>query len=212
MAKRTSSPPFPVSAAADAPLIRIGAVIPTVRAIHANTALFRQGDRTFGIFHLVAGRIRLVRVTPDGVDVPMHTVRPGEFFAEASIFSQRYHCDAIALQDCTLLVYAKAALVNEFKRNTEELWTFAGQLAQRVQGLRTGLEVRQIRSARQRMLQALRLRCNPAGVWQVDGTLKQLAAEIGLTHEALYRALAALERDGAIRRTGGAITLRVAPG
>jgi DNA-binding IclR family transcriptional regulator len=34
-----------------------------------------------------------------------------------------------------------------------------------------------------------------------------LAAEIGLTHEALYRALAALEREGALARTDDGILL-----
>ena len=35
-----------------------------------------------------------------------------------------------------------------------------------------------------------------------------LAAEIGLTHEALYRTLAELEKEGAIRRTRAGIVLR----
>jgi CRP-like cAMP-binding protein len=39
------------------------------------------------------------------------------------------------------------------------------------------------------------------------GTLKDLAAEIGLTHEALYRTLAALERSGEISRKGERIRL-----
>jgi CRP-like cAMP-binding protein len=39
------------------------------------------------------------------------------------------------------------------------------------------------------------------------GTLKDLAAEIGLTHEALYRTLAALERSGEIKRKGEKIML-----
>jgi CRP-like cAMP-binding protein len=38
-------------------------------------------------------------------------------------------------------------------------------------------------------------------------TLKDLAAEIGLTHEALYRTLAALERSGQIKRKGEKIVL-----
>ena len=152
MTKKTPSPSFPVPAAAHALPLRIGGVTPTARKIGANTALFRQGDATFGMFRLVTGRIRLVRVTPDGAQVPMHTVRCGEFFAEASIFSDQYHCDAIAVQDCELQVYAKAALAEEFKRNSEELWMFAGQLAQRVQGLRSRLQIRQIRSARERVM------------------------------------------------------------
>jgi len=37
--------------------------------------------------------------------------------------------------------------------------------------------------------------------------LRDLAAELGLTHEALYRALARLERSGVLRRAEGALVL-----
>lgn len=182
-------------------------IAPELRKLAAGSALFRQGDASFGIFRLQAGRIRLLRLTPDGTQVPMHTVRPGELFAEASIFSPRYHCDAIALKDCEVLVYRKAALTKRLKEDPEMLWDFAGDLARHVQGLRTRLELRQIRSAPERVLQALQLRCAPNGVWQPDGTLKQFAEEIGLTHEALYRALAALVASGQITRSKGALGL-----
>jgi CRP-like cAMP-binding protein len=175
-------------------------VAPTIRQLAEGTALFRQGDNTFGTFRLVSGRISLIRVTPGGTQVPMHTVRPGELFAEASIFSAHYHCDAIALRDCEVLVYPKAELTRQLKESKDELWAFTAELAHRVQGLRTRLEVRQIRSAPERVLQSLRLRCDSSGTWKVDGTLKQFAEEVGLTHEALYRALATLERDGSIVR------------
>jgi CRP-like cAMP-binding protein len=137
----------------------------------------------------------------------MHTVRPGELFAEASIFSAHYHCDAIALRDCEVLVYPKAELTRQLKESKDDLWAFTAELAHRVQGLRTRLEVRQIRSAPERVLQSLRLRCDSSGTWKVDGTLKQFAEEVGLTHEALYRALATLERDGSIVRGKHEITL-----
>ncbi len=41
----------------------------------------------------------------------------------------------------------------------------------------------------------------------VRGTLKDLAGELGLTHEALYRTMAALARKGEIKRGRGKITL-----
>lgn len=165
---------------------RIAGVAPSLRRVVAGVALFRQGDKTFGIFRLVSGRISLIRVTAEGTQVPMHTVCPGELFAEASIFSTHYHCDAIAIRDCEVLVYPKAELTRELRENEEALWAFTAELAHRIQGLRTRLEVRQIRSAPERVLQALRLRCDASGRWKMDGTLKQFAEEIGLTHEALY--------------------------
>ena len=181
-------------------LVGMAGMTAELRRLAAHATLFRQGDASFGIFRLQAGRISLVRATPDGTEVPLHTVRPGELFAEASIFSARYHCNAIALQASEVLVYPKQELTRLLQEHPDALWAFAGELARHVQGLRTRLEVRQIRSAPERVLQSLRLRCDAQGVWILDGTLKQFAEEIGLTHEALYRALAALEKSGRIAR------------
>ena len=47
---------------------------------------------------------------------------------------------------------------------------------------------------------------------KIEGTLKDLAAELGLSHEALYRTLAKLEAAGRIRRGAATITLRSAAG
>lgn len=191
----------------DGPSPRIAGIAPTPQRVAAEAALFRQGDATFAFFRLVSGAIRLVRVTPAGAQVAMHSVRPGELFAEASLFSPRYHCDAIASRASEVLVYPKREALRRLKEHPEDLWRFAGDLAHRVQQLRTRLEVRQIRAARERVLQSLRLRCGEGGAWRIEGTLKQFAEEVGLTHEALYRALARLEREGWIRRADGEIRL-----
>ncbi len=82
-------------------------------------------------------------------------------------------------------------------------------LAHQIHTLRGRLEERGIRSARKRVMHHLILAAGPDGrTVPLDGTLLDLAAEIGLTHEALYRTLAALEKEGAIRRTKGAVLLR----
>ncbi len=54
--------------------------------------------------------------------------------------------------------------------------------------LRTRIEQRNIRSARERVRHFLILNAKANGrVFELRGTLKDLAAELGLTHEALYR-------------------------
>lgn len=203
---RTSSPhiSFEPSNASQAWLTELAS---TTRQLAKGTALFRQGDKAFGIFRVLSGRVRLVRLTPSGTQVPMHTAVTGELFAEASIFSTCYHCDAIAMQDCEVLVYQKAELTSRLKENDEMLWAFTAEMAQRVQMLRTRLEIRHIRSAPERVLQFLKLQCDASGIWSQHGTLKQLAEEVGLTHEALYRALAMLERNGSIKRERHALRL-----
>jgi CRP-like cAMP-binding protein len=111
------------------------------------------------------------------------------------------------LRDCEVLVYPKAELTRQLKENKDELWAFTAELVHRIQGLRTRLDAGQIRSAPERALHSVRLRCDASGTWKVDGTLKQFAEEIGLTHEALYHALAALERERRIVRGDDEIRL-----
>jgi CRP-like cAMP-binding protein len=185
----------------------IAGVLPTVRCVAAGSYLFRQGSATFGIFRLLNGRIRLVRANADGAEVSVHMVRRGELFAEPSLFGARYHCDAVATMNSEVFMYPKVELAKRLRDDPEALWAFTGELARRIQSLRTLLELRQTRSAPKRVLQFLRLRSDEHGVLRPDESLKRLAEEIGLTHEAFYRALATLEREGAVERSPGEIRI-----
>ena len=185
----------------------IAGVAPIPRQLLAGDALFHQGDKTFGIFYVTAGRLRMQRVTPDGGTVALHVARPGEVFAEASLFSEHYQCDVVAETDSEVWLYPTPELTQRLKSDPESLWAFAAGLARGLHALRLRYELKQIRSAPDRVLQLLRLQCDGNGVYRSTGTLKELAAELGLTHEALYRALATLERQKHIGRNDGLITV-----
>lgn len=185
----------------------IAGIAPTLRAVAAGNLLFRRGDKAFGIFFIAAGRLRMQRVTPDGGTVTLHVARAGEMFAEASLFAERYQCDVVAETDSTLWLYPRDELMQRLRGDPESLWAFTAGLARSLHGLRQRYELKQIRSAPQRVLQLLRLRCDEAGVYRAVGALKEMATELGLTHEALYRALATLEKAGRIRRTDGKVQL-----
>ena len=181
----------------------IAGISPVLRRLSSGTFLFRQGDKTVGMFFLESGRLCMQRITPDGSRVTLHVVRAGEPFAEPALFSERYHCDMFAETDAEVWVYPKKALVASLHENPEAMWAFAEKLARGLQGMRLRYELKQIRSAPDRVMQLLRLRCDDAGNYTVTGTLKDLATELGLTHEALYRAISALEKMGRISRETG---------
>ena len=183
-------------------------IVPVLRVLAAGDTLFRQGAPAVGVFRLLRGGLRLVRATATGTEVTMHTVRPGELFAEASLFASRYHCDAIATSRSEVHWYPGDALRAQFQACPQMMWQFTAELAHRMQGLRGRLEVQQVRSAKERVLAYLSLNSDAEGQWTRPGTLKHLAQEIGLTHEALYRALAALEKEGRIARREMVIQLR----
>jgi CRP/FNR family transcriptional regulator, dissimilatory nitrate respiration regulator len=185
----------------------IAGVHPALRRLSAGSTLLRQGEKSIGIFFLTSGRLRMQRVTPDGGMVTLHIVRPGETFAEASLFADRYQCDIIAETDAAVWLYPKDELTRRLHENPDSLWELTAGLARSLHRLRLRYELKQIRSAPERVLQFLRLGYDETGVYHVPGTLKEMATELGLTHEALYRALATLERQKHICRADGGLQI-----
>jgi CRP-like cAMP-binding protein len=124
------------------------------------------------------------------------------------LFSPEYHCDAIAKTNATVRLYPKRELLTGFEENPKAMKPFSSMLARLVMDLRTRIEQRNIRSARDRVLHFLTLNVGSDGrTVEPHGTLKEVAAELGLTHEALYRTLAELEHSGEVGRKGKKITL-----
>lgn len=177
--------------------------------LDAGGTLFRQGDKAFAIFEIAQGRLRLIRHTIDSRRVVLHTARQGELFAEAALFASVYHCDAVAAIASRVRVYRKRELLAAFRAEPLLGERFMAALARQIHALRAQLEERNIRSARERLLHHLALCAGPDGrTMPVEGTLMDLATELGLSHEALYRTLSRLEKEGVVRRTRSGITLR----
>jgi CRP-like cAMP-binding protein len=176
--------------------------------LKAGEALFRLGTKTVGLYEVIAGRVRLSRVDRSGCEIVLHVAGPGETLAEASLFSPQYHCDAIANTNATVRMYPKREVLAAFEKNPKAAKAFTEMLAHQVMSLRTRIEQRNIRSAQERVRHFLVLNVgSDRRTVELRGTLKDLAVEIGLTHEALYRTLAALERSGEIKRKGEKIIL-----
>lgn len=177
-----------------------------LRVLEAGEALFCQGDQATAIFEVEQGRLRMLRHTVDNREVVLHTARKGELFAEAALFSGIYQCDAVASTASQVRAYPKHELLAAFRNDPALGEHFMAELAHQVLALRARLEERNIRSARERVLHHLALAAGADGrTVRVDGRLMDLAAEIGLTHEVLYRTLAALEKESVIVRTRSAL-------
>jgi CRP-like cAMP-binding protein len=179
------------------------------RKLAPGEALFRQGDATVAIYIVRDGRVRLVRHLADGSTLALHAAQADETLAEAALFADAYHCDAVAEIPSTVTIVPKAELLAALEVDPQASLALAKGLAARVRDLRAQLELRNIRSAPERVLGWLRMRAigSPPAV-RIDRPWTEIAAEIGLTHEVIYRALAGLERDGRIKRDHALITLR----
>ena len=182
------------------------------RALKAGQTLFRRGQHTLGFYEVISGSVRLVRVDRAGREAVLHVAATREALAEASLFAPAYHCDAIAVSDAVVRLYPKALVLGEFERDPKAAQAFMAMLARQVMNLRTRLEQRNILSAHDRIWHYLALNTGPDGrTVKLASTLKNLAVELGLTHEALYRTLAEMAAAGEIERLKGRIRLKGTP-
>jgi len=179
------------------------------RRLKSGQTLFHAGNRSLGFYEVVGGTVRLIRVDRSGREAVLQTAVAGETLAEASLFSSVYHCDAVALTEAVVRLYPKAAVLSELQRDSETGKAFAAMLARQVMALRTRLERRNIYSARDRIRHYLTVNAGADGrTVALTGTVKQLAAELGLSHEALYRVLARMEAEGEIKKLGATIKIK----
>ncbi len=170
--------------------------------------MFRQGDPASAVYVVEAGRVRLSRMLADGAPLILYVANTGDSFAEASLSAAHYHCDAIAEIDSVVLALPKADLLALMATDPTQGVAFALALASQVRDLRTKLELRNVRSAKERVLAWLSLHATgdpPRVLLSRSWTL--IAEELGLTREAVYRTLAMLERERRIARHDGVVDL-----
>lgn len=154
-----------------------------------NDCVFRKDDRSRGIFFVLSGSIELRRYTSAGTVVVLHTANAGETFAEASLFSDRYHCDAYVAMPSELIELSQEAIHALFNSDPTFAKNLTRQFSLQIQHYRRKVELLSIGNATERVLYAI-----AEGL--LKSQIKVFAAEIGLSHEVVYRSLATLVAQG----------------
>jgi len=170
---------------------------------------FRQGERARAVFFVVEGEVQLCRVGRRGERIILHRARPGEWFAEAALWSGRYHCDAVAARAAQLLEIPAAKFRDALRRDAALAERWIELLSRQLQGARARAERAALSGAEERVRHYLATHgAGPGGAVELRGSLKDLAAELGLAHETLYRTLARMQKSGSVEREGK----RLSPG
>ncbi len=149
--------------------------------------LFARGDDVKSFFILEDGEVKLSRSLANGKELVLHRTKGPSIVAEASIYSAIYHCDAVCLSRCIvrkLPVSRFLSLINENKR-LSSIWP--AHLAHSLQSARYRSEILTMKKVSERLDAWLDWH---SGEFPPKGGWKEIAAEIGVSPEALYRELA----------------------
>src|SRR6266700_6551205 len=94
------------------------------RSLASNETLFRQGDKVTAIYFVDAGRLRLERRTFDGRLLILGVTPAGQFFVEAALFADIFHCDGVATEPSRVRIYPKPAVLEALRTGPEDAMSF----------------------------------------------------------------------------------------
>jgi CRP-like cAMP-binding protein len=157
------------------------------RHVGGGQSLFHRGDTVKEMHFVLAGAVHLVRHQSDGSILILQRSGPGSILAEASPYSQTYHCDAVAFGAAETRAYAKAGLKKLLAKNAEFSDVWAGYLARELQSARLHSEILSLKTVAGRL--DAWIAWNGGGS-PARGEWKLVANEIGVSPEALYREVA----------------------
>lgn len=157
------------------------------RRFYDGQTLFHRGDPVKEMHFVLAGAINLVRSQSEGSFLILQRAGAGSILAEASLYSDTYHCDAVASGAAETRAYTKACLTKLLAKNPEFSNVWASYLAQELQRARLRSEILSLRTVAQRLDAWIELNsgCSPE-----KGGWKFVAGQIGVSPEALYREIA----------------------
>lgn len=157
------------------------------REMPQGATIFAAGDPVTHVFRLETGEAALRRVTPGGAELVLQRAGPADVLAEASVYSDSYHCDAVTRSQGTRLrAIPRKAFLDALEAEPVAARAWARRLARAVQSSRALAEIRTLRTVSERLEAWESL----GGVFPGKGRIHDVAAELGVTREALYRELA----------------------
>jgi CRP-like cAMP-binding protein len=187
-----------------------------LRALQRGEHAFEAGDACRGLLVIAAGAVEMRQVSPRGREQVLHAEGAGATLGEAPLFDGRgYIASAVAVEATRLVFVPREAVLDLCRRHPSVALSMLEAMAQRVRrfaGLVEDLAFRQVTERLARHIEsgaaASGRPVSPGIVVDLALTQEQLAARLGTVRELVSRALAQLERAGAIKRSRSGVMIR----
>lgn len=175
-----------------------------VHAFNKGGYLFHLGKKPEYMFFIVSGEVVLSRTSGHGETTTLQRCKGG-FLSEASLLTDVYHCDAVATHTGTAIALPIHAFRDSLKKEDFSL-KWVKLLSREIMRLRTQSERLGLKDIRSKLIHLIETE-GKDGVLALQSDYKSLASELGITHEALYRAISKMESDGLIDKTSNSLRL-----
>ena len=186
------------------------------RSYTSGETIFEKGSPGQGLMAVLSGRVRISSPSPEGREIVLNIIQPGEIFGEIALLDGKERtADATAMEACELLILERRDFVPFLEKHPDVCLRLIAVLCERLR--RTTEQVEDVlfldlqgRLAKT-LLHLVEVHGQPASSGGVAlGTKlsqRDLANMIGASRESVNRQLSLWEEDGLISRDRGAITI-----
>lgn len=184
--------------------------IAAVRRLSQGEDAFLAGDAAHGFYAVIAGRIKVYRLSPSGKEQILHVFGPGEAFGEVPVFEgATFPASAQALDDCELLFFPRKGFGGILRKDPELAMKMLALLSGRLRILVHKVEELSLKEVPARLAAYLLLlrASQSTDELVLDLPKGQIAAYLGTIQETLSRALKKLADQGSIALKGKRITI-----
>ncbi len=167
-----------------------------MKKVRRKEVVYRAGDHAEAIYRLERGLVRIVEILPDGRQLTLRHVLPGDYFGEEALTERQYKYTAEALTEAAAFALDPKALTHD------EMRALAGSLASQmvqVQAYETHLQWGELRSRICRYLLYLAATAakgqDERGVY-VTASHEEIADATASTRESVSKLLSDLRHEG----------------
>ncbi|PIB55480.1 Crp/Fnr family transcriptional regulator [Pseudomonas sp. 2995-1] len=182
-----------------------------LRTLAAGQCLFKRGDPPCGLYAVLEGAVRISAVNAQGKEAVLSLVETPNWFGEICLFDNlpRTH-DALAMGPCTLLQVPQAAMLTILEDHPAYWRDVALLMSHKLRLSLINIEQMSLMPASARLAHRLLMIAQGYGeIDQARRTLQlpqeDLAAMLGLSRQTTNSLLKALEQQGLIGLSYGAI-------
>lgn len=179
-------------------------------ALPAGTLVFLAGRPADSFYVILAGRVKLYKLSARGDEQILHLYGPGCTFGEAAMWAGiAYPAHAEVVADAALLVVRRAALKAAIQRRADLALDMLAGMSAKLHEFSQLIEQLSLKEVPQRLAAVLLAQAAEAraNAFRLKQTKRELAAQIGTVAATLSRAFAKLRASGLVEVRGRQITI-----
>jgi CRP/FNR family cyclic AMP-dependent transcriptional regulator len=189
------------------------------RTLKSGETVFSMGSPGDHMMAVLSGTIRISVPAPDGKELLLAILQPGEVFGELAVLDGKERsADAVADSPCTLAILDRRDILSFLEQHPAAWLKLVSVLCERLRRADQQLAEVALLQLPERLAKAiLRITTNEVkpktspGNPIIQFSQRELASMVGGTRESVNKCLAAWQRDGIVQMSGGKITISNMP-